>query len=684
MHRALILAALAGARTAAADPTPDAPPVSVPDAPHADGGGDADAPGMDADAPPGKSFHGPFQTSRLFSMPVADVVGAYMVSLSGDGSLLQDPGVLTSAGVLAIGFGDIAQLEYRHSEAISVTGVDAPLPAVGVQLKLPIPEHTGVPAFGIAFRLGVPREEQDGATTVTEKVTDLYLVGRLRVPFASWLTLHGGVRVSPSHIEVANDAACPGTCTVDKTLYLPTGGYEIQMNAEARIVGEIALAPQFNRPVGAGSPTIDYAAIGRFGLRWSVLPSSRSTRASVTRSIPILTTRSRHPVGCETSCRNGTSGSAPRCSCPGARWLAAPSGRFAKSAASTRKAHHETVVFDLDDNGGARRLGRARERTTGAARWQRAAARRSVRAAAGRDGERRRAGRAADHAGSADRAGAAEDSDMISNPPVDATSPPPAAKKPDPSINMPELLRSPTGWLLPAAVLYSKTAIDTGGGVSSTARVGLGDVAEFGVTTTDDVRGATKLPTDNRIQPYALATFRMGVGENRLFQGQPAIALGFDKSFERDDDGFKTRIAQLTLVASKHLGQHAAIHVGGALWDASLDADGGGVSQTLNQEGLGQQIRPFGGFEISPIEKSEILVDLSWAPQFCYGCTGNDQIQLRPELSWGVRYEVADWMRLESGVRVPDIGNANLLNAQIFGSVTFTSWALHHVVNSLK
>ena len=286
----------------------------------------------------------------------------------------------------------------------------------------------------------------------------------------------------------------------------------------------------------------------------------------------------------------------------------------------------------------------------------------------------------ADRMSDADRARQRRDEQA----PPEAPKPP---RPPDPAINMPELLRSPTGWLLPAAVLYSKTSIDTGGGVSETARVGLGDVAEFGVTTTDDVRGANTAPTDHRIQPYALATFRMGVGENRLFEGQPGVTLGFDKSFERDSDGFKTRIAELTLVASKHLGSRAAIHVGGAFWDASLDKDGDPTqNSSLHGEGLGKQIRPFGGFQVMPIDKSEILVDLSWAPEFCYSPapTCSQAIQLRPELSWGVRYEVADWMRLESGVRVPDIGNANLLNAQIFGSVTFTTWALHHVVSDLK
>jgi hypothetical protein len=79
------------------------------------------------------------------------------------------------------------------------------------------------------------------------------------------------------------------------------------------------------------------------------------------------------------------------------------------------------------------------------------------------------------------------------------------------------------------------------------------------------------------------------------------------------------------------------------------------------------------------------MVELSWAPEFCYTCTGADPtIRLRPELAWGVRYQVADWAHLESGVRVPDIGKANLLEAQIFGQLTITSWALRHAVDALK
>ncbi|HTR50960.1 MAG TPA: hypothetical protein VMJ10_09670 [Kofleriaceae bacterium] len=271
-------------------------------------------------------------------------------------------------------------------------------------------------------------------------------------------------------------------------------------------------------------------------------------------------------------------------------------------------------------------------------------------------------------------------------------------RPPDPPVDLPMLIAAPTGWLLPAAVLYSRTGLDTGGGFTSDNRVGLGDVAEFGVKTLDQVRscsGPTTLSdcanSASAIQPYFTAIFRMGVGEDRLFDGQPGLVLGFEKSFERDDGDNATRIAELTLVASKKLGDRASIHVGAAFWDAEFTNSTSDTTVALHNldGGFANQIRPFAGLAASPIAKSELLVDLSWAPQFCYACntsgpTDNQQIRLRPELAWGVRYKVADWMLLESGVRVPDIGNANLLDAQIYGAVTFVTWGLRHAVDSVK
>jgi hypothetical protein len=217
----------------------------------------------------GRMFRGPFRSARLFAMPTTDVIGAYILTLSGEGSLLQKPGVLTSAGVLAIGFGDIAQLEYRHTEAIGITGLNAPVPAIGVQLKLPIPEVPNVPAFGVAFRLGVPRGELQGGQNVDETVTDLYVVGRLRFAVAPWLTLHGGTRIS-----FAKAAPPDPNLIAQRTLLLPTAGYEVAMNPWATIVGEIALAPQFEwMPAVQPRPVIGRGVLGRLGMKWRVLPS---------------------------------------------------------------------------------------------------------------------------------------------------------------------------------------------------------------------------------------------------------------------------------------------------------------------------------------------------------------------------------------------------------------------------
>jgi hypothetical protein len=220
-------------------------------------------------------FRGPFQSSRLFAMPTADVLGAYMMSLSGDGSLLQEPGVLTSAGVFAIGFGDIAQLEYRHTAAISVTGVNAPLPAAGVQLKIPFPERPNVPVFGIALRIGVPRTEELGGTTVEEKVTDFYGVVRWRHARARWLTLHGGVRYSFAHVALEHDPTRTARFDLPtRRLVLPTSGVEITMNPEAKLVAELAEAPRFRWMAGtAADPVIGKGLLVRLGVRWAILPS---------------------------------------------------------------------------------------------------------------------------------------------------------------------------------------------------------------------------------------------------------------------------------------------------------------------------------------------------------------------------------------------------------------------------
>jgi hypothetical protein len=235
---------------------------------RADDATDAPTSQRSPDATIAEIFHGPFQSSRLFAMPVADTVGPYMLALSGDGSLLEQPGVLTSAGVIAIGFGDVAQLEYRHTEAISVTGLNAPVPAVGVQFTIPLPRRPNVPAIGLALRYGLPREEGVGTITVTEAVTDFYVVARERLSAIPWLTLHAGVRYSPTSVALSG-----GLNGTSRDLVLPTAGFELRVDRAVRVVGEAEQVPQFHFAAGDTSASISKGVQARIGLRWALIPA---------------------------------------------------------------------------------------------------------------------------------------------------------------------------------------------------------------------------------------------------------------------------------------------------------------------------------------------------------------------------------------------------------------------------
>jgi hypothetical protein len=268
----------------------------------------------------------------------------------------------------------------------------------------------------------------------------------------------------------------------------------------------------------------------------------------------------------------------------------------------------------------------------------------------------------------------------------------------EPPIQMPQLFRMPTGHLLPAGVLFESSGLDTGAGFSSNASVGLGDVAEFGLEVDDFVRATDDTINErdpHRVFPTALALFKVGVGERRLWAWQPAMSIGFRKSFEKDDGDHTTREAELFFVMSKSVTKRVGLHAGASFWDAELDnkaiGDPNLRSTFLHGHSVTDQLRAFGGINMEPFEGSEILVELMWTPEFTYRAptmdsmgntlANNDQIDLKTILAWGVRYRVAEWMYVESGVRVPDIGNADLLHAQIFGQVKFVSRALAHVIH---
>jgi hypothetical protein len=130
----------------------------------------------------------------------------------------------------------------------------------------------GLPALAVALRLGVPRTEQVVGVDIDEKVTDLYLVGKLEL----WgrlrrVALHGGLRVASSQMTVGGMDDLP----VKRTLWLPAGGWSVRVGDRTDVVGEAALVPLFRVDQTAPVPDtsrIEQGVLGRLGVRWYVQP----------------------------------------------------------------------------------------------------------------------------------------------------------------------------------------------------------------------------------------------------------------------------------------------------------------------------------------------------------------------------------------------------------------------------
>jgi hypothetical protein len=229
-------------------------------------------------------------------------------------------------------------------------------------------------------------------------------------------------------------------------------------------------------------------------------------------------------------------------------------------------------------------------------------------------------------------------------------------------------------------VIYSGAGVDTGGSLTSVLEVGLGDVADFGLQITDLVRARAPSGEPDGLFPYALALFKLGLDEHRLFRHQPAVAISFRKSFEHEHDGHRSRVAELSLLLAKQLGSKLVLHAGAVFWDALLETDDHRV--VLHEDGARRQLRAVGGLEVEAKPDAQIVLETFWTPRFDYGATPEaDRIRLEATLAWGVRYEVSRSVQLEAGVRVPHVNDADLLDAQIFGTVKIATRALRRALD---
>ena len=265
----------------------------------------------------------------------------------------------------------------------------------------------------------------------------------------------------------------------------------------------------------------------------------------------------------------------------------------------------------------------------------------------------------------------------------------PPSRAPDPPVGMPEVITTPTGWLLPAGVLYSRDrdrhrrrrAHGQPRRPRRRRRVRRRDAS------IRSARAGDRRPT---IRPIASsrtsrATFRMGVAEDRLFDQaarrscsastsrSSAASDGFATTDRRADAGREQapRRSRRAPRRRRVLGRVARPRTATTV-----------RRSTIARQRAVRADPPFGGIQVRPLDKSEILVDVGWAPEFCYACT--DDTADRPAAP-SSRGACATRSRLDAArVGCPGCrtsASANLLDAQIFGQVTFTSLALAHAVH---
>jgi hypothetical protein len=216
-------------------------------------------------------------------------------------------------------------------------------------------------------------------------------------------------------------------------------------------------------------------------------------------------------------------------------------------------------------------------------------------------------------------------------------------------LHAPHVLHVPTAWLQPRGGIYAVAGADHRGGGTLVVAGGLAGIAELDAGITDRFVECDPCGAGRVVRPAWIGTaaFKIGLAPGALFRGQPALALGFERSFAARAPTWSTsapRLAGLYLATSAEVAG-VRLHGGATLWDAAaIGADG----LALRLAHGAAAVRPFVGLEWTPAiyPRTTLLADFSWVPEL-----GPDRIALRALGGWGVRYQALAWGAIELAVR---------------------------------
>lgn len=202
------------------------------------------------------------------------------------------------------------------------------------------------------------------------------------------------------------------------------------------------------------------------------------------------------------------------------------------------------------------------------------------------------------------------------------------------------VLTAPTAWLPPAGGVVLTTTLDHRFDGSAVIGYSLGGLAAIDVGTDTDVRTCETCEGDADPLFLGRAGFRIGLAQNKLFRGSPAVLTGVRTTFANQGRVGDVRVSEAYVVASRELGP-VALHAGAQL-----------VNAAMGDVALGTKLRPIGGLEWTPGQypNTTVLVDIAYVPLLRHGL---GEVDLEWIAGFGVRYNaLRDWGAIELAVRV--------------------------------